>query len=437
MINFTQYNEAEFLKPEEISRLQETLFKRHVSYLTQNSPYYSRVLKQAGVDIESVGIEDLAALPFTDKSDFEKHNAELLAVPMSKVSDIVLSSGTTGKPTTVMYTEHDLVRLAYNEEVSFRRCGITAEDVVLLACTLDRCFVAGLAYFLGIRSIGAAAVRNGVSSFTSHLEIIQRLKPSVIVGVPSFLRKLGLFIKSEGINPADLSPHKMICIGEPLRDRQLALLKLGQDMESMWGACVFSTYASTETVSTFCECGAQQGGHLHPALALAEVVNDQGEVLPYGAAGELVVTPLSVEGMPLLRFKTGDISFMLNEPCACGRFSARLGPILGRKKQMIKYHGTTLYPQAIYTVLDNIPQVSEYYLSVSSSFDLSDELKVFISLRDDSCSADKIMDKLQSYLRVRPEVIIFPDAEIKKQVCPDNSRKSIRFIDRRACHSKV
>jgi phenylacetate-CoA ligase len=434
MIDFTQYNTAEFLKAEEISHLQKTLFKQHFSYLARHSPYYKRVLAQAGVDIESVGIEALAALPFTDKSDFEKHNAELLAVPMSKVSDIVLSSGTTGKPTEVMYTEHDLCRLAYNEAVSFRRCGITSEDVVLLACTLDRCFVAGLAYFLGIRNIGAAAVRNGVSSFASHLEIIRRLKPTVIVGVPSFLRKLGLFIKSEGINPADLSPRKMVCIGEPLRDGRLSLLKLGEDLESLWGARVFSTYASTEMVTTFCECSAQQGGHLHPALALAEVVNTKGEVLPHGEAGELVVTPLSVEGMPLLRFKTGDISFLLDEPCTCGRYSYRLGPILGRKRQMIKYHGTTLYPQAIYTVLDNIPQVSEYYLSVSSNFDLSDELKVYISLRNNSCSADKIMDKLQSYLRVRPEVIISPDAEIKKQVYPNNSRKSIRFIDRRACH---
>ncbi len=433
-MDFSQYKDAEFLKPKEVNSFKQKLFKRHVRYLAQNSPYYKRIL---GVNIDKVGLENLADLPFTDKSDFEKHNNEFLAVPMSKIRDIVLSSGTTGKPTKVMYTEHDLVRLAYNEEISFRRCGITAEDVVLLACTMDRCFVAGLAYFLGIRNIGAAAVRNGVSSFASHLEIIRRLQPTVIVGVPSFLRKLGLFIQSEGINPANLSPCKMVCIGEPLRDRGLSLLKLGHDLENIWGTKVFSTYASTEMVTTFCECSKQQGGHFHPALAVVEIVNEQGEILPYGEAGEVVVTPLSVEGMPLLRFRTGDISFLLDNACACGRFSLRLGPILGRKKQMIKYHVTTLYPQAVYNVLDNIPQISEYYLFVSNNFDLCDELKVYISLNDNSCQVDTVMDKLQSHLRVRPEVVILPDKEIKKQIYADNQRKAIRFIDRRQCHSKV
>ncbi len=431
MIDFTQYKEVEFLKPEEIKSLQEKLFKEHFSYLARNSPYYRKMLKRAGIDIKVIGIDDLAALPFTDKADLERYNDDFLAVPMSRISDVVLSSGTTGKPTKVMYTENDLIRLAYNEEVSFRRCGITSEDIVLLACTIDRCFVAGLAYFLGIRSIGAAAVRNGVNSFANHSEIIKRLKPTVIVGVPSFLRKLGLFLESEGINPARTSVCKMVCIGEPLRDKNLSLSKLGQDLEEIWAAKIFSTYASTEMVTTFCECVKQRGGHFHPALAVVEVVNDNGDALPYGETGEIVVTPLHIEGFPLLRFRTGDISFLSDEPCACGRFSPRLGPIIGRKKQMIKYHGTTLYPQAIYSVLDGAPEVSEYYVVVSSDFDLSDDVKVYASIKDNLCSADKIMDRLQSQLRVKPEVIILPEEEIKKQVCSKASRKLIRFIDRR------
>ena len=373
----------------------------------------------------------LPDFPFTDKSAIEQYNDELRAVPMSSIRDIVLSSGTTGKPTTIMYTENDLKRLAYNEEISFAGCGLTSEDIVLLTCTMDRCFIAGLAYFLGIRALGAAAIRNGLSSFASHLDIIQRMKPTALVGVASFIHKLGQFLKEKGIDPGQRGINKIICIGEPIRDKQLALLKVGQYLEEEWKARVFSTYASSETITTFCECMAQKGGHLHPELAIVEIVNNEGRTQLPGETGEIVVTTLSVEGMPLLRFRTGDISFLLDEPCECGRYSPRLGPILGRKKQMIKYRGTTLYPQAVYSVLDEIPEINEYYITVSSDFDLSDLLSVHVSVTDDACSRESIGDLLQARLRVRPDVVIMSDAEVRKHILPGNSRKINRFIDRR------
>ncbi|HBH61398.1 MAG TPA: CoF synthetase, partial [Nitrospiraceae bacterium] len=318
-----------------------------------------------------------------------------------------------------------------NEEISFAGCGLGPEDIVLLTCTMDRCFVAGLAYFLGIRALGAAAIRNGLSSYASHLEIIQRMNPTAIVGVPSFLHKLGQFMKVHGIAPEKTAVRKLICIGEPIRDINLSLLKMGQYLEEEWGAKVYSTYASSETITTFCECTAQKGGHLHPELAIVEIVDDEGTTLPPGEAGEVVVTPLSVEGMPLLRFRTGDISFLADGPCECGRYSPRLGPIMGRKKQMIKYRGTTLYPQAVYAVLDEIPEVGEYFVAVRSDFDLSDILSVHVSVTNDSCSPAGIVDRLQARLRVRPEIVISTEEEIRKQMLTGQSRKINRFIDRR------
>jgi len=429
MTDFSRLGKIEFSTPDAIRDIQEKSLKKHLHYLVAHSPYYRRIL--SGLEIEKVTLEKLCEFPLTDKSAFEKCNDELLAVPLSKIIDIVLSSGTTGKPTKIMYTENDLTRLAYNEEISFASCGVTSEDVVLLTCTMDRCFIAGLAYFLGARSLGAASVRNGLSSFASHLETIQLMKPTVIVGVPSFLRKLGLFLKSKDINPQMTSVARLVCIGEPIRAKNLSLLKMGEDLEEIWGAKVFSTYASSEIITTFCECTAQKGGHLHPELAIVEIVNDKGEVLPPGEKGEVVVTPLSVEGMPLLRFKTGDVSFLADKPCDCGRVSPRLGPILGRKKQMIKYRGTTLYPQAIYSVLDEIPEINEYYVTVTSNFELSDAVKVYVSTDNDSCSPNRIMDKLQIHLRVRPEVVISSEETIRKHVYSENSRKLIRFMDMR------
>ena len=238
-------------------------------------------------------------------------------------------------------------------------------------------------------------------------------------------------MKSRDIDPRGSGIKKLVCIGEPIRDRNLAFLRIGESLEEVWGAKIYSTYASSETITSFCECTTQQGGHLHPDLAVVEIVNEQDEVLPPGEPGEVVMTPLAIEGMPLLRFKTGDISFVIDGPCACGRNSPRLGPILGRKKQMIKFRGTTLYPNSLYTVLDSFPGISEYYVTATSDYDLSDVIKVTVAVNDTSCSADMIMDKLQAHVRVRPEVTIASEESVRKQVYTGNSRKLIRFVDKR------
>jgi phenylacetate-CoA ligase len=431
MIEFDRNRKLEFLRPAEIAKVQEGLLHKHLHHLSTNSPFYRDLFQKNNVDTKSITTASLNRLPITDKTMLSEHNVDFLAVPMSQVVDIVLSSGTTGKPTAMMYSEDDLRRLAYNEEISFLSCGLTREDIVLLTCTLDRCFIAGLAYFSGVRSVGAAAIRNGLSSFESHFEIMKRLKPTAIVGVPTFLLKLGNFIKAQDVDPAMLGVRKMICIGEPIRDRNLAFLRMGADLESLWGARIYSTYASSETITSFCECTAQQGGHLHPDLGIVEIVNDKGDVLPAGEVGEVVMTPLNIEAVPLLRFRTGDMSFIMHEPCSCGRNSPRLGPILGRRKQMIKFRGTTLYPNSIYSVLDSFPAISEYYVEATSNYDLSDVVTVIVALKDASCTADMIMDKLQAHLRVRPQVVVENEESVRKRVYSGNSRKLVRFVDGR------
>jgi phenylacetate-CoA ligase len=209
------------------------------------------------------------------------------------------------------------------------------------------------------------------------------------------------------------------------------LLKVGRDLQEIWAAEVFSTYASSEIVTTFCECPAQQGGHLHPDLAIVEIVDEKGAVVPSGTVGEVVDTPLSVEGMPLIRFKTGDISFLMDEPCSCGRSSPRLGPILGRKRQMMKIRGTTLYPQAVYSALDQMDGVDDYYMVVTSSSDLSDDMTIYAAVNDASFTADVIQNELQARLRVRPEVVIADEEAVREMIFAPESRKPVRLIDRR------
>ena len=156
-----------------------------------------------------------------------------------------------------------------------------------------------------------------------------------------------------------------------------------------------------------------------------------GNSVPEGSAGEVVVTPLVVEGMPLIRFRTGDVSMLLTEECPCGRMSPRLGPIIGRKNQMMKVRGTTLYPQAVYSALDETPEVSEYYMVVTGKEDLSDEITIHVAVRDGSIAAETVADALQARLRVKPAVVVEPEEAVRQHVYSPKSRKPIRFTDNR------
>lgn len=430
MTPFAEFAGLETAESGVVRRTQERLLREQLEHAGRSSPFYREVFAKHRIDPSRSGTPGLRDIPFTTKRDLEERNDDFLAVPMERISDIVLSSGTTGHPTRMMYSQADLERLAYNERVAFERIGVNAGDIVLLTCTMDRCFVAGLAYYSGVKALGAATVRNGLGSVASHMEIIKRMNPTVVVGVPSFLFKLGSFLSDQGLLPGRGSVRRLVGIGEPTRDRDLNLLSLGRRLEETWGAKVYSTYALSETVTTFCECAAQRGGHLHPALGLVEIVDESGNVLPPGEVGEIVITPFLVEGMPVVRFRTGDMSFLITDECACGRRSLRIGPILGRMKQMVKFHGTTLYPPAINAVLDDLKGIGDYYVVVTCDFELSDRVRVHVALRDQSLGAAEIAEKLQARLRVKPEVVVEDEETVRRQVY-ESSRKPVRFFDRR------
>ena len=420
-----------FSSANQIKSFQENQLKRHLSYCQQHSPYYQRLMEQTGLFPDNIDLKSFSNFPLTSKTDIEEFNDDFCAVPPEKIVDIVLSSGTTGKPTRIMYTESDLQRLAYNEDVSLSACGITDSDTALLTCTMDRCFIAGLAYFSGLRRIGTAIIRNGQNTLESHSSVIARLHPTVVVGVPSFLKKLGHFMIHSGLESELTSVKKLVCIGEPIRDENLKPTDTGAELERVWQAQIYSTYASSESITSFCECEAGAGGHLLADLALVEIVDDSGSVLSPGETGEVVVTPFGTTGMPLLRFKTGDISYLIEDSCQCGRNTPRLAPIQGRKAQMLKIKGTTLYPQAIFTVLESFEKIEEYYILAEAQSELSDLVTVYAAVQDTSLDAVTIQNKLQASLRVKPDVKIEPVSTIRQKVFDPGSRKPMRFFDNR------
>ncbi|HCE45110.1 MAG TPA: CoF synthetase [Lentisphaeria bacterium] len=414
-----------FLGVEAIRQLQTRLLRRHLKLCREHSPYYHNLL--GDFDFSGFKIGDLARIPTTDKAILSEKNDLFTAVPEDEIRDISFSSGTTGAACRINYTENDLDRLAYNDAVGFASAGIGRGDRVLLTCTIDRCFIAGLAYYMGVRKLGATAIRNGINSLESHADIITQLKPSSIVGVPSFLRHLGIFLKENKIDSTCV--RRLICIGEPLRDENMETSSLGKQLLQAWSAQIFSTYASSEIVTSFTECSAQCGGHLPPDLAILEIVDESGNPLPSGAIGEVTVTPLQVTGMPLIRFRTGDIGFMIDKPCRCGRSSPRIGPIIGRKAHMLKIKGTTIFPTAFFTVLDSSPEIAEYYLEASGD-GLSDRVEIFVALKKQGIRLDHVAKRIQARSRLSVPMRELPMEDVRKKVF-STSRKPVRFFDLR------
>lgn len=426
--------DIEFQSVEEIKTFQEGLLHKALHYLKDHSAYYQRMFAKYEIDIDKiVHIEDLVKLPFTEKKDLQLFNEDFLCCPKEKIIDYITTSGTLGDPVTFGCTDKDLERLAYNEKKSFECAGLHPGNILQLMTTIDKRFMAGLAYFLGIRKMGASIIRVGNGIPELQWDTIKRIKPDTIMCVPSFILRLIQYAEDHGIDYRNSSVKRIIGIGEGLRDQNFELNLLGRRIKEKWDVDLFATYSSTEMGATFSECPYGQGGHVHPELIIVEIIGEDDLPVADGEPGEIVVTTLGVEGMPLLRFRTGDIAAKRVEQCKCGRNSYRLTPLVGRKNNMIKLKGTTLYPPAVNDVLDNTDYVENYVIIVQDSDAGTDEVIVKLGLKyQPSFDAVKdLKDRFRSRIRVAPIVEILPTEEIHKINFPAKSRKPVKFIDNR------
>lgn len=423
----------EFQPLEQIVAFQEEKLQSALQYLKAHSPFYQNLFKQEQIEIESIKtMEQLQLIPFTEKSALHEHNKDFLCTPKEKIIDYITTSGTSGDPVTFAMSDRDLERLAYNEAISFMGTGSKPGDIFQLMTTIDKRFMAGLAYFLGVRMLGAGIIRVGNGIPELQWDTIRRINPDTLIVVPSFILKIIQYAEENQIDYHQFGVKKAVCIGENLREQDFSLNLLGQKIKEKWDIELYSTYASTEMSTSFTECIAQKGGHLHPELIICELIDNDGNVVKEGEYGELVVTTLGVEAMPLLRYKTGDMCRFHYEPCSCGRNTPRISPIIGRKNQMIKFKGTTLYPYAIFDVLDQISYVENYLVYVSTNEIRTDQLTVKVGTRHQSEEIEKeIKDRFRARLRVAPEVIFESIETIQKIQTPEIKRKPIKFFDER------
>ena len=418
----------------DIVALQEKKLQEVLAYVNEHSAFYKQLFKEHNINVSAIKtLSDLTKLPTTCKDDLQRENDAFRCVPKSAIVDYASTSGTLGTPVTFGLTDNDLNRLAYNEAISLACAGIKKGDVVQLMTTIDRRFMAGLAYFLGVRQLGASIVRVGAGIPELQWDSIRLYEPTYLIAVPSFLLKMIAYAEKNRIDYEASSVKGVVCIGESLRNQDFSNTLLAEKIAEKWkGIKLYSTYASTEMSTTFTECEYQQGGHHHPELIITEVLDDVGNRVGENESGELTITTLGVEAMPLVRFRTGDIVTMHTGTCACGRNTARVSPVLGRKQQMIKYKGTTLYPPVLMDLLTNFEEIENYIIEISTNSILTDEILIRIGTRTPTeALKERISNHFRAKIRVVPKIEYCDIAELERELYPLGSRKPMKFVDKR------
>jgi len=315
--------------------------------------------------------------------------------------------------------------------------GIDDLDTIQITTTLDKMFMAGMAYYMGAISLGASVIRSGIGKPAPFWATISKFNPTVTIAVPSFLYKIANYGLLNDINPDSSSIKKAICIGEPIRNKDFSPNKLHQKISEKWDIQLLSTYASTEMMTAFTECDAKVGGHQLPELIILELLDNEGRPVANGELGEVTITPLGVEGMPVLRYRTGDLARSYSNKCSCGRNTTRLGPIEGRKNQMIKLKGTTLFPQSIEEVLQSFEEIENYVIEISKSSLDTDHIKIYISEDVNNNLLNNIQELFSNTIRVTPETIRIKNGLLMKMLFPEGTRKPKKIIDNRNNMDKI
>ncbi len=415
-----------------IKQIQWLEVQKQLLYLQRNSEFYKRKFKDFDIDVNRiVSYEDLRRIPITTKEDLQRFNEDFVCVPKADIIDFVTTSGTLGKPVNLAMNEADLERLALNEMRSFELVGVKKEDVVQITTTLDRRFMAGMAYFLGLRKLGAGVVRTGSGLPQLQWDSIDRFQPKYLVAVPSFLLKMIEYAIEHKIDYKNSTVKAAVCIGEPIRNLNNELNALGTKISELWDIELFSTYASSEMATAFTECEFHTGNHIQPDLIFTEILNEVGDPVKEGEPGELIITTLQNQTMPLVRFATGDILTFSEKPCKCGRKTLRLSALIGRKSQMIKLKGTSLYPQTIIEVLHDFNVINNFVIEAKRGKNGLDEIIVKIPDTVSSHHFLLLKDTFKARILVTPEIERVPEALINDLKFQGNAGKAKIFLDYR------
>ncbi|MBE6527438.1 MAG: phenylacetate--CoA ligase [Thermoplasmata archaeon] len=396
---------------DELQKLQYRELKTLVNNLYSFNRFYHDRMKEANVtplDINS--LEDTSKLPFMYKQDLrDNYPDKMFTVPKNEIVRYHVSSGTSGKPTLVAYTRNDLAYWTEALARSFTSAGIGPDDTIQISYGYGL-FTGGLGAHYGAEKVGATVLPTSTGNTQRQLELMQDLGVTAIACTPSFLVHLATTAKKMGIDwKKDLKCHKALLGAEPWSE------SMRQKFKDELGITAYDLYGTSEQAGPmFTECPAQCGAHICGDIMLVEIIDpDTGENLGPKQEGEMVITMLKKEAMPMIRYRTKDLTYLNTDPCECGRTSPRIGRITGRSDDMLIIRGINVFPSQVEYALMRIPQVGDQYMiNVSREGDL-DRMVVQVEIQPDAFTDDTakmaglrahIEYELKRYLNIAVEV---------------------------------
>ena len=401
------------------------------------TPFYARMLADAGLSAESIrSPEDIRRLPFTSKDDLRSQYPEGLAcVPRSEFVRMHCSSGTTGSPVAICYTQRDLDAWASLMARSMHTTGIRRDDVFQNMSGYGL-FTGGLGIHYGAERLGCMTIPAGAGNTRRQIKLIRDFQVTAVHILPSYALHVAAQLREEGEDPRAL-PLRIALVGaEPYTE------ETRRRIEDMLAVKVYNSFGMSEMngPGVGIECEAQSGLHVWEDAYLLEIVDPEtGAALPDGEVGELVMTTLTREGMPLLRYRTHDLTRILPGECACGRRHRRIDRILGRSDDMFILKGVNIYPMQIEQVLMSFPEVGENYLIRLESRGLLETLRVLVEIRDECFVEDmRVLRSLQDAIarRLRDEILVTPKVDlVQKDSLPRSEGKAKRVEDLRGRES--
>lgn len=366
----------------EIEELQLQKLKALVKYCQDNVPFYTKRLAEAGVTPEKIKVlSDIQYIPYTTKDDIrDNYPFGLFAAPMKDIVRIHASSGTTGKPTVVGYTKEDLDMWS---DCVARFCvgaGITNEDIIQISFGYGL-FTGALGLHYGLEKIGATVIPASSGNTEKQVMLLKDFGATGLVSTPSYALYIGEVAEKLGINTNELKLRHGLFGSEGCTN------EMRSQIEKSLNLFATDNYGMSELVGPGVsgECHLRQGMHIAEDHFLPEIIDSKtGEVLDRGETGELVITTLSKRGIPILRYRTKDISRLNYEPCTCGRTHVRMDKIKGRTDDMLKIRGVNVFPSQIESVIMTIPQIAPHYQLVVDSNGVLDTLEVRVEMADSS-----------------------------------------------------
>ncbi len=418
---------------EEMRSLQSKRLKDTVERIYHAVPSYRKKMQEKGITPHDIqGIDDLKKLPFTTKADLrDNYPFGLFTVPMSEIVRLHASSGTTGKPTVVGYTRKDIQMWAEVVTRSLCMAGVHPNDIVQIAYGYGL-FTGGLGLHYGSENLGASVIPISGGNTTKQIQLMEDFGSSVLCCTPSYALNIAEVMKEQGVDPSKLKLRVGIFGAEPWTEA------MRKEIEAKLGIKAFDIYGLSEIVGpgVSCECEHQCGMHIHEDHFLPEIIDPETlEAVAPGEMGELVFTTITKEGIPLIRYRTRDLTRLIYDRCNCGRTLVRMVKCKGRSDDMLIIRGVNVFPSQIETVLLQMSEVEPHYLLIIEREGTLDTVTLMVEVQEQFFSDEvkklqelrmKITRQLESVLGISVNVKLVEPKTIER-----TAGKAQRVIDKR------